>query len=166
MIKFSISSKSLPPQRLDQIQMIPNIPKPYENNYTKTYEGSTWRGAQEGSLNGSVERYGQKQPAPRFQGNSNPQYNGHQTEIVQNGADGVKQVRQPRPNNYQNHQNRQNGAYVPRNQQHNTNPAGAGGHQAPYGVNPNPNGYQGNRGKPEVSQHFEHVRNQIKSFIN
>lgn len=130
---------------------MPNIRKPYENNYTKTYEGSTWRGAQDGNVNGNVnERYGQKQPAPRFQGNSNPQYNGHQTEIVQNGSDAGK-PRQPRPNNYQNNQNRQNGTYVPRNQQHNANPA-ATGHQAPYGLNPNVNGYQGNRGKPEVCQ--------------
>lgn len=127
---------------MDRNQAIPNgVRKPYENNYTKTYEGSTWRGSQDG--NGNAERYGQKQPAPRFQGN-NPQYNGHQTEVVQNGTDG-KPVRQPRPNNYQN---RQNGTYVPRN---NNNPAAAGAHQAPYGVNPNVNGYQGNRGKPEVT---------------
>ncbi|XP_055312953.1 uncharacterized protein LOC129574671 isoform X6 [Sitodiplosis mosellana] len=130
-----------PHQRLDRNQTIPNgVCKPYENNYTKTYEGSTWRGSQpEGS--GNVERYGQKQPTPRFQG-TNPQYNGHQTEVVQNGADG-KPLRQPRPNNYQN---RQNGTYVPRT---NNNPAAAGAHQAPYGMNPNVNGYQGNRGKPE-----------------
>lgn len=119
---------------------MPNMRKPYENNYTKTYEGSTWRGAQDGNGN---DRYGQKQPGPRFQATA--QFNGHQTEIVQNGVDG-KPVRQPRPNNYQN---RQNGTFVPRN---NTNPAGTAAHQGPpYGVNPNANGYQGNRGKPEVS---------------
>lgn len=139
-----------PHQRLDRNQTMPNIRKPYENNYTKTYEGSTWRGAQDGQ-NGNVnERYGQK-PAPRFQGNTNPQYNGHQGEVVQNGNDGGKPVRQPRPNGqYQNHQNRQNGAYVPRN----NNPAANGAHQPQYAVNPNANGYQGNRGKTEVSKTF------------
>lgn len=131
---------------------MPNIRKPYENNYTKTYEGSTWRGAQDGSQNGNVnERYaGQKPAAPRFQGNNNPQFNGHQTEIVQNGSEG-KPVRQPRPNNYQNHQNRQNGTFVPRN-----NPAANGAHQPQYAVNPNATGYQGNRGKTEVSD-IEHI---------
>ncbi|XP_031625459.1 ATP-dependent RNA helicase dbp2-like isoform X3 [Contarinia nasturtii] len=132
-------------QRLDR-NAIPNgVRKPYENNYTKTYEGNTWRGAQDGS--GSVERYGGQKPAPRFQG-TNPQYNGHQnghqTEIVQNGADG-KPVRQSRPNTYQN---RQSGTFVPRN----NNPAANGAHQGPYvhqGVAPAANGYQGNRGKPE-----------------
>lgn len=119
--------------------------KPYENNYTKTYEGSsTWRGAQDG--NGSAERYGQKPAAPRFQGNN--QFNGHQSEAVQNGADGTKPVRQPRPNTYQN---RQSGTYVPRNNNNTTTP-GAPPHQVPqYGVNPNANGYQGNRGKTEVN---------------
>lgn len=133
-----------PHQRMDRNQTMPNIRKPYENNYTKTYEGSTWRGAQDGQ-NGNVnERYGQK-PAPRFQGNANPQFNGHQGEVVQNGNDG--KPRQPRPNGqYQNHQNRQNGAYVPRN----NNPAVNGAHQPQYAVNP-ANGYQGNRGKTEVS---------------
>lgn len=132
---------------MDRNHTIQNgVRKTYEINYTKTYEGSsTWRGSQ-GEGNGNVERYGgQKQPAPRFQG-SNPQYNGHQTEVVQNGPDG-KPLRQPRPN--QNYQNRQNGTYVPRT---NNNPAAAGAHQAPYGMNPNVNGYQGNRGKPEVSE--------------
>lgn len=128
---------------MDRSAIQNGVRKPYENNYTKTYEGNTWRGAQDGS----VERYGQK-PAPRFQG-TNPQYNGHQnghqSEIVPNGTDG-KPVRQSRPNTYQN---RQNGTYVPRT----NNPAVNGGHQGPYahqGVNPTANGYQGNRGKPEV----------------
>lgn len=122
---------------------MPNIRKPYENYYTKSYDGnSTWRGAQDG--NGSAERYGQKPAAPRFQGN---QFNGHQNEAVQNGADGTKQVRQPRPNTFQN---RQPGTYVPRNN-NNATTTGAPPHQAQaYGVNPNANGYQGNRAKTEV----------------
>jgi len=111
----------------------------------QTYEGSTWRGAQENG-NPNVERYGQK-PTPRFNQGAN-QFNGHQVpqaDVVQNGADG-KPVRQPRPNNYQN---RQNGTYVPRNNNNiaNNGAAGTGAHQ--YVPNPNTNGYQGNRGKPE-----------------
>lgn len=132
---------------MDRNPNVPNIRKPYENNYTKTYEGSTWRGAQENG-NPNVERYGQK-PAPRFNQGAT-QFNGHQgpqNDVVQNGADG-KPVRQPRPNTYQN---RQNGTYVPRNNNNvaNNGAAGTGGHQ--YVPNPNTNGYQGNRGKPEVS---------------
>lgn len=147
---------------MDRNQTMPNsgVRKSYENNYTKTYDGNnTWRGAQDG--NGNVERYGQKQPVPRFQG-TNPQYNGHQTEIVQNGVDG-KPVRQQRPNNYQN---RPNGTFVPRN----SNPAGNNGHQGQYvhqGVNPAANGYQGNRGKPEVSVFIQYyvLKTHVKIFF-
>lgn len=143
--------------RMDRSQTMPNMRKPYENTYTKTYEGSTWRGAQDGGMN--AERYGPKPTTPRFQGNG--QYNPHvqPNEAAPNGTDVTgKPVRQPRPNTYQN---RQNGTYVPRH--HNPNNSnitnnyttGLGGapHQGgpPYGVNPNANGYQGNRGKPEVS---------------
>lgn len=140
--------------RMDRSQTMPNMRKPYENTYTKTYEGSQWRGAQDGNVN--AERYGPKPTTPRFQANG--QYAGHvqPSEAVQNGTDATgKPVRQPRPNTYQN---RPNGTYVPRNNTYNNinnnNTAGTGGpHQGgpPYGVNPNPNGYQGNRGKPEVS---------------
>lgn len=132
-------------QRMDRNQTMPNMRKPYENSYAKSYEGaSTWRGSQDG--NGSADRYGQKPAAPRFQGNN--QFNGHQAEAIQNGADG-KQMRQPRPTNYQN---RQNGTYIPRTNVGGTGAAVVAQHQAPpYGVNPNPNGYQGNRGKTEVN---------------
>lgn len=140
---------------MDRSQTMPNMRKPYENAYTKTFEGSTWRG-QDANLN--AERYGPKPTTPRFQANN--QYNGHvqPNEAVQNGTDVTgKPVRQPRPNTYQN---RQNGTYVPRNYNHtNTNDnttveIGGPPHQGgpPYqGVNPNPNGYQGNRAKPEAS---------------
>lgn len=142
--------------RMDRSQTMPNMRKPYENTYTKTYEGSTWRGAQDGNMN--AERYGPKPANPRFQANG--QYNGHvqPNEAVPNGTDATgKPVRQPRPNTYQN---RQNGTYVPRthfnnNNTNSNNTIGTGGapHQGgpPYGVNPNANGYQGNRGKPEAS---------------
>lgn len=148
---------------MDRNPNMPNIRKPYENNYSKTYEGSTWRGAQDG--NTSVERYAQKQPTPRF--HANAQFNGHQphqTEVVQNGADG-KPVRQPRPNNYQN---RQNGTYVPRtnNVVANGNAAATGAHQAQYVPNPNANGYQGNRGKPEVSDDVLFARFAFASILN
>lgn len=143
---------------MDRSQTMPNMRKPYENSYTKTYEGSTWRGGQDGGIN--PERYGPKPTTPRFQANG--QYNAHvqPNEGVPNGTDPTgKPVRQPRPNTYQN---RLNGTYVPRNNiNHNSNAnnnnhaTGLGGapHQGgpPYGVNPNANGYQGNRGKPEVS---------------
>lgn len=137
---------------MERFPNVQNIRNSYENNYSKTYEGSTWRGAQENG-NANIDRYGQKQPAPRFQGNNqfngHPAHNAHQTEVVQNGVDG-KPVRQPRPNNYQN---RQNGAYVPRQNTNgvNNNAAATGAHQGQYVPNPNTNGYQGNRGKPEVS---------------
>lgn len=146
-----------PHQRMERYQNVPNIRKPYENNYSQSYEGgSTWRGAQENG--NAVDRYGQKQAAPRFQGNTqfngHPAHSAHQTDVVQNGADG-KPLRQQRPNNYQN---RQNGTYVPRNNNNgvNTNVVANAAHQgAPYVPNPNPNGYQGSRGKPEVSHQTE-----------
>lgn len=147
---------------MDRSQTMPNMRKPYENTYTKTYEGSTWRGAQDGGNINAEQRYGPKPATPRFQ--TNGQYNGHvqPNEAVQNGTDATgKPVRQhlPRPNTYQN---RQNGTYVPRHLNNinntniiNDNTTGIGGpHQGgpPYGVpNPNAAGYQGNRGKPEAS---------------
>lgn len=143
---------------MDRSQTMPNMRKPYENTYTKTYEGSTWRGAQDGNINPDG-RYGPKPTTPRFQ--TNGQYNGHvqPNEAIQNGTDATgKPVRLPRPNTYQN---RQNGTYVPRhpininntNTHINTTHGIGGPHQGgpPYGVNPNANGYQGNRGKPEAS---------------
>lgn len=139
---------------MDRNQIMQNgIRRPYENSYAKTYEGSsTWRGAQD--ANGSGDRYGQKPITPRFQGNN--QFNGHQSEIVPNGSLDGKQMRQPRPNNYQN---RQNGAYVPRTNTNNNGAAGAvAPHQAPqYAVNPNANGYQGNRGKTDVSIYRDYL---------
>lgn len=69
--------------------------KPYEN-YTKTYEGSTWRGVQDGNIN--AERFVHKQPnaAPRFQNNSH--FNGIQNDAQPN-ANGVAENKMP-PNQY------------------------------------------------------------------
>lgn len=145
--QFGMHNKQ-PHQRQDRVQNVTGLRKPYENNYTKTYEGNTWRGAQDGSAN---ERFVHKQPngVPRFQNNTH--FNGHQPDAHAN-VNGVaenkmppnqydaqcKLIRQPRQNNYQN---RGNGTYIPRN-----NAAGTANHQGPYnGINATANGYQGNR---------------------